>query len=142
MAMNVGPSGGSGSSTASASGATPAASSTGSKPAAAGAGSMSSGMVSAVGGGAAPAPSTSTSTSSGSGSGGGCDLSGRWMMTVHKVTDGLGNLQTSHNYFYYELAQTGDALTVKKSMLCGTDTIGGGDFAITVDFKGAFPSLI
>jgi hypothetical protein len=70
-----------------------------------------------------------------------CDMTGRWLQTVHKVTDGLGNLQTSHNYFYYEVSQQGDAFTVDKSLFCFADTVGGGDFAVSVDFSGAFEGL-
>jgi hypothetical protein len=70
-----------------------------------------------------------------------CDLSGRWLQTVHKTTDGLGNLQYAHNYFYYEIAQQAETFTVSKSLLCGTSVIGGGAFAVTVEFNGALASL-
>lgn len=66
-----------------------------------------------------------------------CDLTGQWLLTLHKVTDGLGNLQYVHDYFFYELEQQGDSVTVKKSLKCGADVIGGGAFAITVDYTGA-----
>ena len=39
-----------------------------------------------------------------------CDLSGRWLSTVHKVTDALGQLQYVHTYDYYEIEQQGDRL--------------------------------
>ena len=91
----------------------------------------------ATAGSSSQTPATTGTTAPSTGSGGGCDLTGRWLQTIHKVTDGLGNLQTSHNYFYYEIEQQGDALSVKRSLLCGTQTVGGGSFAVTVDFSGA-----
>lgn len=86
--------------------------------------------------------STSTPATSGSPAGSrSCDLSGRWIQTTHKTTDGLGNLQYAHNFLYYEIAQQGDAFTVSKSLLCGTSVAGGGAFAVTVDFSGPAASL-
>ena len=66
-----------------------------------------------------------------------CDLSGSWLVTVHKVTDGLGNLQTIHDYYFYELEQTGESLRVARSLKCGSDVVGGGAFAITVSYDRA-----
>jgi len=66
-----------------------------------------------------------------------CDLSGAWLVTVHRVTDGLGNLQTVHDYYFYEIAQQGDALSVTRSLKCGADVVGGGAFAVTVSYAGA-----
>jgi hypothetical protein len=43
---------------------------------------------------------------------------------------------------YYELEPSGDAFSVKRSLYCKTDTEGGGDFAVTVDFSGALPGLM
>ena len=69
-----------------------------------------------------------------------CDLSGRWLSTLHQVTDGLGQLQYVHKYIYYEIEQTGDTFTVKKGMQCLTDTVADGAFAIRADFSGAWQS--
>jgi hypothetical protein len=71
-----------------------------------------------------------------------CDLTGSWLVTVHKVTDGLGNLQTVHDYYFYEIAQQGDAFSVARSLKCGSDVIGGGAFAITVSYAGAQAGVI
>jgi hypothetical protein len=68
-----------------------------------------------------------------------CDLTGRWLLTLHKTTDSLGNLQTAHTFLYYEIEQQADALTVGKSLFCGSDVIGGGAFAVVGDFSGAQP---
>jgi len=72
----------------------------------------------------------------------GCDLTGRWLVTLHKTTDGLGNLQYAHNYLYYEIEQQGEILTVNRSLHCGFDVAGGGSFAITVDFRPAWPGVM
>lgn len=48
-----------------------------------------------------------------------CDLSGRWLITLHYVADGLGQLQTIHTWLYYEIAQSGTAITVTKGLQCG-----------------------
>ena len=86
-------------------------------------------------------PNATAASAPAKSSGASCDMSGRWLQTVHKTTDGLGNLQYSHVYWYYEIAQSGDAFTVEKSLFCGTGTVGGGAFAITVDFSGAAEGL-
>jgi hypothetical protein len=67
-----------------------------------------------------------------------CSLSGRWLSTVHYVTDALGQLQYCHSYIYYEIEQTAQAFTIKKGLLCGDDAVGGGDFAATVDFSDSW----
>jgi hypothetical protein len=71
-----------------------------------------------------------------------CDLSGRWLNTLHQVTDGLGQLQYNHKFIYYEIEQSGDAFTITKGMQCLNDTIADGTFAIRGDFSGAWPSLM
>jgi hypothetical protein len=48
-----------------------------------------------------------------------CDLSGRWLITLHLVADGLGQLQTVHTWLYYEIEQQADALHVTKGLQCG-----------------------
>jgi hypothetical protein len=48
-----------------------------------------------------------------------CDLSGRWLITLHLVADGLGQLQTVHTWLYYEIEQQADALRVTKGLQCG-----------------------
>jgi hypothetical protein len=86
-----------------------------------------------AGASAAPIQDTRPVTASASS----CDLTGPWLLTVHKVTDGLGNLQTVHDYYFYEIAQQGDAFSVTRSLKCGSDVVGGGAFAITVSYAHA-----
>jgi hypothetical protein len=87
-------------------------------------------------------PATNPTTGSSSAAASSCDLTGPWLVTVHKVTDGLGNLQTVHDYYFYELKQNADAFTVAKSFKCGSDVIGGGAFAITVSYEAAQAGVI
>jgi hypothetical protein len=70
-----------------------------------------------------------------------CDLTGRWLLTMHKVTEALGNQQTGHTYVYYELKQQGDTVTVEKGVMCGLDALSEGSFAVTVDFSAAWPGI-
>jgi len=70
-----------------------------------------------------------------------CDLTGRWLLTMHKVTEALGNQQTGHTYVYYELKQQGDVVTVEKGVMCGLDALSEGSFAVTVDFSAAWPGI-
>lgn len=70
-----------------------------------------------------------------------CDLSGRWLSTVHTVTDALGQKQVARSYVYYEITQTGDTFTVTRGTDCGDDVEGLGAFAATCDFRPAWPSI-
>jgi hypothetical protein len=96
-----------------------------------------SGMASAGVGGAAgmitdaggPAPSEPT--------GGACDLSGRWLATLHYVTDAIGQLQTVHTYVYYEIAATDGGFAITKGLHCGDDVIAEGLFAVEGDFSSS-----
>jgi hypothetical protein len=70
-----------------------------------------------------------------------CDLSGRWIATVHLVTDALGQKQTTHFYTYYEIAREGDGYVATKGLHCGDDAGAVGDFAVQVNFESAWPAL-
>jgi hypothetical protein len=128
----------------------PAAGSGGSNRAVAGRGSMASvstppsattpSWVSSGAGASKPPQSAgeaSTPPSPANGGGAPCDLTGDWLMTLHKTTDGLGNLQTINNIFYYQIDQQAGAFVVSKSLLCGTSAVGGGAFAVMVDYQAA-----
>ena len=76
-----------------------------------------------------------------SGTGGGCDMTGRWLSTVHLTNDTLGNLQYAYSYIYYEIEQSGDAFEVTKGIYCGESTLGVGAFAISLDSRAAWPAF-
>lgn len=71
-----------------------------------------------------------------------CDLSGRWLVVMHLVSDALGELQYGHYFNYFEIEQQGDSFTIAKGLACGVDSIGVGDFAATADFSGAWPGTM
>lgn len=89
--------------------------------------------------------STSSTRDSGgnpsSNSAGTCDLSGRWIVTERAQSSAYGAQQVSQVWFYVELAQQGDSLTVMKSLLCGqmTKQPEGELFAVNVDDHAAWP---
>jgi hypothetical protein len=85
----------------------------------------SSGTLAEAGG---PAPGAPT---------GACDLSGRWLATMHYVTDAIGQLQTVHTYLYYEIAATADGFAITKGLHCGDDVIAEGIFPVTGDFSSS-----
>src|SRR5258708_32288280 len=41
-----------------------------------------------------------------------CDLNGRWLVASRVLADALGQKQASHNWFYYEIRQDADQVTV------------------------------
>jgi hypothetical protein len=71
-----------------------------------------------------------------------CDLSGRWIATMHLVNDALGEPQYGHYFEYYEIEQQGDAFTITNGLMCGWDSVGVGDFASTADFSAAWPGTL
>jgi len=71
--------------------------------------------------------------------GGACDVSGRWLSTVHAVTDAIGQLQTTHFFIYYEIERQGDGYAITKGLHCGDDAKAVGDFAVSVDFVDSWP---
>ena len=68
-----------------------------------------------------------------------CDLSGRWMSTLHLVTEAIGQQQTAHSWVYYEIARQGGGYAVTKGMMCGTNAEALGGFAVQVDFEPSWP---
>jgi hypothetical protein len=70
-----------------------------------------------------------------------CDLSGRWLSTLHFVTDAIGQQQTAHSYVYYEIARQDGAYAITKGLHCGDDAVAEGAFAVTVDFSRAWDGI-
>jgi hypothetical protein len=100
-----------------------------------GAGSPAAGATSGAGAG-----STTMDPPAG-GDGARCDLSGRWLVTMHLVSDALGELQYGHYFHYFEIEQDGDAFAITRGLVCGFDSLGVGDFASTADFSAAWPGV-
>jgi hypothetical protein len=80
-----------------------------------------------------PTPDATTAT---------CDRSGRWLVAQRVLATALGQGQAAHNWFYYEVAQTGAALTVTKGLHCGFEVVGKGAFAASVDSMPAWPAFL
>jgi hypothetical protein len=70
--------------------------------------------------------------------GGACDISGRWMSTIHAVTETLGQEQTTHFFIYYEIERQGADYKITKGLHCGDDAQSTGDLAVMVDFTAAW----
>jgi hypothetical protein len=99
--------------------------------------------------GAAAAPTGSNLAGSGAAgnpamppAGGDCDMTGRWISTSHLVADALGEPQYTHYFNYFEIEQQGSSFTIKKGLLCDSDSVGVGDFAATSKFVGARESVV
>jgi hypothetical protein len=71
-----------------------------------------------------------------------CDLSGRWLVTLHLVTDAIGQQQTVHSYLYYEIEKQAEGFSITKGLHCGDDAVAEGLFAVKADFRKAWPSAI
>jgi hypothetical protein len=71
-----------------------------------------------------------------------CDLSGRWLATLHYVTDALGQLQTIHSFTYYEIERTAGGYVVSKGLHCGDEALAEGLFAVQVDFESTWASSV
>ncbi len=58
-----------------------------------------------------------------------CDLSGYWIarQTNFSTDKVLNGTQTSTNWFFYKIAQTGGAFTVTRSLFCGIQVSGSAD---------------
>jgi hypothetical protein len=71
--------------------------------------------------GTTPATTTSTAPAAGATGAGAsaCDLTGRWLITDRSVVSGLGIRQASLTWWYYEIAQNGDAFEVTRGFFCG-----------------------
>jgi hypothetical protein len=74
------------------------------------------------------------------GRGAGCDLRGRWIMTEHQSSTVLGSNQVTINWFYVELAQQGDQVTMTTGMSCGRITRGLPAIEVEIDDSPAWPA--
>jgi hypothetical protein len=71
-----------------------------------------------------------------------CDLNGRWLLAQRVLADAIGQKQASHNWFYYELRQDGEAVTVVRGLNCGFDVVHVTSLAADVDSSEAWPSIL
>jgi hypothetical protein len=80
------------------------------------------------------APSTMTA--------GSCDLSGRWLIAQRVLTTALGQQQSSHTWFYYEIEQKGANLVVTRGLHCGFVVVKKTSLAANVDSSGSWPMFL
>jgi hypothetical protein len=71
-----------------------------------------------------------------------CDLTGRWLVTLRTVTDALGTSQAAHEWYFFELAQSGAQLTVAKGLVCGKNVRALSAASGNADFPKAWPAMM
>jgi hypothetical protein len=71
----------------------------------------------------------------------GCDLSGRWLVADRRVATGLGAEEAGHEWFYFEISQTGSNVTVTHGVSCGGDVTGISSVAANVDYHKTWPAM-
>jgi hypothetical protein len=71
-----------------------------------------------------------------------CDLTGRWLVVVRTVTDALGTSQAAHEWYYYELAQSGTQATVSKGLVCGENVRALSAASGNADFPKVWPAMM
>ncbi len=71
-----------------------------------------------------------------------CDMNGRWLVALRVLADALGQTQASHNWFYYEVHQDGEQVTVTKGLHCGFEVKQVSSLGADVDSSAAWPALL
>ncbi len=71
-----------------------------------------------------------------------CDMNGRWLVASRVLAQALGQTQASHNWFYYEIHQSGDELVVTRGLQCGFEVVAVSSLGANVDSHLAWPSLL
>jgi hypothetical protein len=71
-----------------------------------------------------------------------CDMNGRWLIAMRVLAQALGQTQASHNWFYYEIQQSGDQLLVTKGLQCGFEVKAISALGANVDSHLAWPALL
>ena len=101
---------------------------------------VDSGASSSSGGGGdgavAPPPEAGTPTSAD------CDMNGRWLVAQRVLADAIGQKQASHNWFYYEINQSGDQVTVTRGLQCGFEVVPITALGASVDSHLAWPGIL
>jgi hypothetical protein len=71
-----------------------------------------------------------------------CDMNGRWLVAQRVLADALGQTQASHNWFYYEIVQNADQLTVTKGLHCGYDVVAVSALGANVSSEACWPDFL
>jgi hypothetical protein len=71
-----------------------------------------------------------------------CDLTGRWLVTLRTVTDALGTSQAAHEWYFYDITQTGPQVTVSKGLACGKEVRALTAASGNSDFPKTWPAMM
>jgi hypothetical protein len=71
-----------------------------------------------------------------------CDMNGRWLVAQRVLADALGQTQASHNWFYYEVVQNADQLTVTKGLHCGYEIVAVSTLGANVSSEACWPDFL
>lgn len=71
-----------------------------------------------------------------------CDLTGRWLVAQRVLAVAIGQEQAAMSWFYWEVAQQGTEVVVRKGLHCGFAVVKKTALAATVDSSAAWPALL
>ena len=71
-----------------------------------------------------------------------CNMNGRWLVAMRVLADAIGQKQASHNWFYYEMNQSADQVTVTKGLHCGYEVVPVTSLGASVDSHLAWPGIL
>ncbi|HEX3772660.1 MAG TPA: hypothetical protein VHV30_17395 [Polyangiaceae bacterium] len=70
-----------------------------------------------------------------------CDLTGRWIATVRTVTTALNTEEAAHTWYYFQITQSGSAVTIAKGLVCGKNVRALSAVGGNSDFPKAWPAM-
>ncbi len=71
-----------------------------------------------------------------------CNMNGRWLVAQRVLADAIGQKQASHNWFYYELYQNADQVTVTKGLHCGYEVVHITSLGADVNSQKSWPAFL
>ena len=71
-----------------------------------------------------------------------CNVNGRWLVAQRVLADALGQTQASHNWFYYEINQNADQVTVTKGLHCGYEVVGVSSLGASVNSQASWAAFL
>jgi hypothetical protein len=71
-----------------------------------------------------------------------CNMNGRWLVALRVLADALGQTQASHNWFYYEVTQDADQLTVTRGLHCGYEVVAVSSLGANVSSQACWPDFL
>jgi hypothetical protein len=71
-----------------------------------------------------------------------CDLTGRWLVALRTMTDALGTSEANHEWYYYELTQSGTQVTVSRGLVCGKNTRALSALSGNADLPKTWPAMM